>query len=169
MLLKCIKGGKAHNVTIIDVVYVGCKMCARSGTCWYLCFLKQKPTHFSNRHMGNALFEDTLGQRESSFCTSHLVLSTYRHSKSAPPLPPNRQTCTLASWKSLQPLICPLVKVNENTTHMCLLRAFLFWLENESVEEIENKRCSSSVPLGQIRLAQARTSAWQGSTHCLQF
>lgn len=55
--------------------------------------------------------------------------------------------------KHLCPLVCPLMKVSENTTHICWLRAFLFWLENESVEEIENKKCKSSLPLAQIRLA----------------
>lgn len=45
------------------------------------------------------------------------------------------------------------MKVAENTTHIGLLRALLFWLENESVEEIENKKCKSFLPLAQIRLA----------------
>lgn len=61
------------------------------------------------------------------------------------------------------------MEVTENTTHICLLKAFLFWLENESVEEIENKKCKRSLPLAQITLAQAHTSAWRGSTHCLHF
>lgn len=47
----------------------------------------------------------------------------------------------------------------------------MFWLgkKNESVEEIENEKCKSSPPLARIRLAQAHTSAWQRSVHCLQF
>lgn len=62
-------------------------------------------------------------------------------------LPKDEHTLQHPEKKYLCPLVCPLMKVTENTTHICLLRAFLFWLENESVEEIENKKCKSSLPL----------------------
>ena len=60
------------------------------------------------------------------------------------------------------------LKILKTQLAFCLLRAFLFWLDNESVEEIENKNWKSSSPLAQIRLAQAHTSAWQRSTPYLQ-
>lgn len=82
---------------------------------------------------------------------------------------PNRWAHTQTSWMYLQPLICPLIKVNEITTHICLLRAFLFWLEVESTEETENKKCNSLLLLAQIRLVEAHTSTWQQSTHGLCF
>lgn len=117
-------------------------------------------------HKGNTTSLHLLGQRESSICTPKLVLSTEALQIRQTP---NRQAHTPTSWKYLRPLVCPLMKVTENKTHICLLRAFLFWLENQPVEEIENKKCKSSSPLAQIRLAQAHTSAWRRSSRCLHF
>lgn len=144
-------------------VYMFLKLRQEWNLCWCFCCLKLKPPDTRKGHKGNTASKYILGQHlHTPACIINREALQIRQT-------PKRQAHTPTSWKYLRPLVCPLMKVTENTTRICLLRAFLFWLENESAEEIENKKCKSSLPLAQIRLAQAHTSAWQGSTHCLHF
>lgn len=142
------------------------QMCARGGICWSLCC--HEWAHHVSIHtmtMGASLLHITV-------CIINIETLQIRQ----PHHHHHQQTSTHSSILTILTATCLPTHESywKHNSHL-LVTSFLVlagkWISwgNWKFKKKGEKKVAALCRLQQIRLAHAHTSAWRGSTHCLQF